>query len=107
MELTPPNTRRAPRTRLSLAVADKRSERLGVTRDVSFEGMFIHTTRPHPVGTRCVLKVQLPGIEVAVEVAAEVVRTEEGGMGVRLIHAVEAQRSYFAGQLARLSSVKN
>jgi type IV pilus assembly protein PilZ len=106
----PVSPRRAPRAKVVLPVSDKRQAwPPGVTRDISFEGMFISTERPLAVGERFVVQVGLPEMEVALEVAAEVVHSHEGsegpqgkGMGVRLLHSGEAQRAFFASQVRKL-----
>lgn len=108
------STRRSPRAKVMLPVSEKRQAwPPGVTRDISFEGMFIATERPLDVGERFVVNVGLPDCEVPLEVAAEVVhshRLGEGvlgkGMGVRLLHSGEAQRAFFVSQVRRLMEAK-
>src|SRR5437764_503581 len=90
------NTRQYPRAFIELSVACKSSSRPIYTHNISKGGTFIKTENPLPVGSRFGFHLQVPPLEVPLEVTGEVMwadsRGPQPGMGVRFIYASDTQR---------------
>lgn len=97
------NRRTQTRFRATLPVTDGRVAT--TTRDVSADGMYVRGLS-YPRGTRISLAVIFPDTGVPMRVAADVVRTEQAGVALRLVHVNEPQRSTFSGAIVRLARAK-
>jgi hypothetical protein len=98
--------RQHTRVRFSLEVLDARLKAQSKTRDISPSGMFVYQL-PYQLGDRVRLAVRFPDCDNAMQVAADVVRVENGaGVAVRFLHAGEAQAQVFRGQIVRLALAK-
>ncbi len=94
--------RRYLRKPLSLKVTNQQSGFFTyyVSIDISAGGMFLRAEEPLPVGTRLDLEFNLPGDDIAVRTAAEVVRIvapsldleRPSGMGIRFLDITKEQR---------------
>src|SRR5947208_1119271 len=97
--------RQASRIRAAIEVADPRRGIAAITRDISPDGVFVRAALCE-LGTRLSMVVRFPDCGVPLQIAAEVVRVDSTGIGLKLIHIGEPQRLYFSGQLMRLSYAK-
>jgi len=101
IELRAPNERAEPRYPVSLKVTYTSYDDfiLEYTKNVSRQGMFIKTRRPHEVHDRVDLSLQVPGLPDAIHIVGEVVRVcihntsdEDAGIGIKFIDIDEKSR---------------
>lgn len=84
---------------------DGRSAPLGVTRDLTLDGVFIATAAPLPLGSVLPIGLQLPDEEAELRVHAEVVHRADDGMGLRFLELDGAARRRLRRFVAELTSV--
>ncbi len=73
------------------------------TRNISHGGTFIKTTKPLPIGTEFVFKLQIPNLEEPLSIQGQVrwiihegeetEEDEEAGMGIRFVYREGAERA--------------
>ena len=98
--------RQCSRFRSALAVTDGRRDVRTITRDISASGLFV-CDLSYSMGDRVSVAIHFPDSSVPMQVAGDVVRVERGlGVALRLIHAGEAQQTYFSGRVVRLAWAK-
>jgi hypothetical protein len=62
-----------------------------VITDISTDGMFVKTAADYPLGTPIRISCRLPGRDKALVLSGEILRSEPGGIGVRLKGLTAAQ----------------
>jgi uncharacterized protein (TIGR02266 family) len=101
IELTAPDQRVDPRVPVSLKVSYKTYDDFIVeyTKNVSRQGMFIRTRRPHEIHDAVHLFLHVPGLPDPVHIIGEVVRVnihavhdEDAGIGLKFVDIDEKSR---------------
>jgi hypothetical protein len=95
--------RRYPRLPLPLEATYESAERITVAArfDLSLRGIFVASKAPDPAGTRCVVRLDLPGRTALVRVDGVVVRSDSNGMAIRFTALREDERRAIAAFLVR------
>jgi type IV pilus assembly protein PilZ len=103
-----PEHRQHPRAPIELEIAYQRMNSFFVdyTRNVSKGGMFVRTSRPPPVGTRFLFRLEIPGQAERLQLTGEVVHItpegDEAGMGLRFVWSGDAEREAFEAAVEHL-----
>jgi type IV pilus assembly protein PilZ len=96
--------RQHPRAPIELKIAYQRMNSFFVdyTRNVSKGGMFVRTSRPPPVGTRFLFRLELPGHAQPLQLTGEVVHARPEGDEGGFVWCGAAEREAFEATVERL-----
>ena len=104
----PPQNRKHPRAPIELRVDYKKLNSFfaDYTKNISKGGTFIKTDKPLAIGTRFLFKLSIPSSDTPFELLGEVVwsKTEppDPVMGIRFVHANDAQCTQFEAVVEQL-----